>query len=464
MRTLKERIKNFKMPHTYVILVTIMFIVLILTHIIPAGSYERVEDAVTGKMVVVPDSYAYVDAEAPGLFGLFQALEAGYVDAADIMFLIIFAYGFVYVLTKNGTMDAALGTLVRKIGNCVQLLIPITMLILGLMASTMGIYEEVYGLFPVFVGIFVALGYDAVVGGAVIFLGVSIGYAAGTTNPYTIAIAQDIAGVELYSGMGFRWLIFAVTEIIAIAYVMYYARKVKKNPTKSVVYGTELDAVKAKSLNELQTASMNIRQGLVLFFGVIIFLFYAILNLGWYVDEISAFFLMAMVVAGIISGYSATEICKTFIESTKSMVSSMLIVGFTRGILILMKEGMITDTIVYGLVSLLKNTSTYLSAYGMIIIENIVKLFINGSTSAATITMPILAPTAELVGMSRSIAVLAYQLGHSFADIFWPTSCALCCGLMGVPINKWYKFITPLFGILFIMEFVFMTAAVMIGY
>ena len=107
MRTLKERIKNFKMPHTYVILVTIMFIVLILTHIIPAGSYERVEDAVTGKMVVVPDSYAYVDAEAPGLFGLFQALEAGYVDAADIMFLIIFAYGFVYVLTKNGTMDAA---------------------------------------------------------------------------------------------------------------------------------------------------------------------------------------------------------------------------------------------------------------------------------------------------------------------------------------------------------------------
>ena len=466
MRTLKERIKNFKMPHTYVILVTIMFIVLILTHIIPAGSYERVEDAVTGKMVVVPDSYAYVDAEAPGLFGLFQALEAGYVDAADIMFLIIFAYGFVYVLTKNGTMDAALGTLVRKIGNCVQLLIPITMLILGLMASTMGIYEEVYGLFPVFVGIFVALGYDAVVGGAVIFLGVSIGYAAGTTNPYTIAIAQDIAGVELYSGMGFRWLIFAVTEIIAIAYVMYYARKVKKNPTKSVVYGTELDAVKAKSLNELQTASMKIRQGLclVLFFGVIIFLFYAILNLGWYVDEISAFFLMAMVVAGIISGYSATEICKTFIESTKSMVSSMLIVGFTRGILILMKEGMITDTIVYGLVSLLKNTSTYLSAYGMIIIENIVKLFINGSTSAATITMPILAPTAELVGMSRSIAVLAYQLGHSFADIFWPTSCALCCGLMGVPINKWYKFITPLFGILFIMEFVFMTAAVMIGY
>ena len=140
------------------------------------------------------------------------------------------------------------------------------------------------------------------------------------------------------------------------------------------------------------------------------------------------------------------------------------IIGISRGITVIMNAGMITDTIVHGLVGLLSGTGTYVAAYGMVIIENIVKLFINGSTSAATITMPILAPAAELVGMSRSIAVLAYQLGHSFADIFWPTACALCCGLMGVPINKWYKFITPLFGILFVMEFVFITAAVFIGY
>lgn len=467
MAGIKEKLKNFKMPHTYVILITIMALVLVLTHIIPAGQYERVEDPVSGKNIVVADSFEYVDdVDAPGIFDMFLALEAGYVDAADIMFLIVFAYGFVYILTKNGTMDAALGTLVKKFGNNVQLLIPVTMLILGIMASTMGIYEEVYGLFPVFVGIFMALGYDAVVGGAVIFLGVSIGYAAGTTNPYTIAIAQDIAEVPLYSGMGFRWVIFAVTEAIAILYVMAYARKVKKDPKKSVLYGSDLDGIQARSIDELQTAKMNTRQILCLveFFGVLLFLFYAILNLGWYIDEISAFFFMAMVVAGILSGYSATDICKTFIESTKSMVSSMLVVGFTRGILILMKQGMITDTIVHGLVGLLSGTGTYVAAYGMVIIENIVKLFINGSTSAATITMPILAPAAELVGMSRSIAVLAYQLGHSFADIFWPTACALCCGLMGVPINKWYKFITPLFGILFVMEFVFITAAVFIGY
>ena len=458
---------QFKMPHTYVILISIMVLMLVLTHIIPAGEYDRVEDPVSGKMVVVADSYHEIDVEGPGIFDLFLALQEGYVDAANIMFLIIFAYGFVYVLTKNGTMDAALGTMVRKIGSRVSLLIPITMLVLGILGSTMGIYEEVYGLFPVFVGIFMALGYDAIVGGAIIFLGVSIGYAAGTTNPYNIAVAQDVAGVELYSGMEFRWLIFIAFEALAIFYVMRYARRVKADPARSLLKGIAVDSVEMKGINSLDEVKMTTRQKLCLleFFGVIGFLTYSVLELGWYVNEIAALFLMAMVIAGIISGYSATEICKTFIESTKSMVSSMLIVGFTRGILILMKQGCITDTIVYGLVNVLDGASKYVAAYGMLFLQNIIKFFINGSTSQATITMPIMAPTAELVGLSKQIAVLAYQFGNGFADCFWPTSCALCCGLMGgVPLNKWYRFVTPLFLMMLVLEFVFMTIAVWIGY
>ena len=449
---------QFKMPHTYVILVSIMVLMLVLTHIIPAGQYDRVEDPVSGKMVVVDGTYHEIDVEAPGIFDLFLALQQGYVESANIMFLIIFSYGFVYVLTKNGTMDKALGTMVRKVGKRVQLLIPITMLVLGILGSTMGIYEEVYGLFPVFVGIFMALGYDAIVGGATIFLGVSLGYAAGTTNPFNIAVAQDVAGVELYSGMGLRWAIFIAFEILAITYLMRYASKVKSDPARSLLHGVPIDSVESKGLDDLDGIKMTTRQKLCLleFFGVIAFLTYSVLNLGWYVDEIAALFLMAMVVAGIISGYSATEICKTFIESTKSMVSSMLIVGFTRGITVLMQQGCITDTIVYNLVNLLENASKYVAAYGMLILQNIIKFFINGSTSQATIT--IMAPTAELVGLSKQIAVLAYQFGNGFADCFWPTSCALCCGLMGgVPLNKWYRFVTPLFLMMLVLEFVFMT-------
>lgn len=363
----KEKKKfQFKMPHTYVILISIMVLMLVLTHIIPAGEYDRVEDPVSGKMVVVADSYHEIDVEAPGIFDLFLALQEGYVDAADIMFLIIFAYGFVYVLTKNGTMDAALGTMVRKIGSRVSLLIPITMLVLGILGSTMGIYEEVYGLFPVFVGIFMALAMTPSWAAPSSSWASPSAMPPGTTNPYNIAVAQDVAGVELYSGMEFRWVIFIAFEALAIFYVMRYAHRVKADPSRSLLKGIAVDSVEMKGINSLDEVKMTTRQKLCLleFFGVIGFLTYSVLELGWYVNEIAALFLMAMVIAGIISGYSATEICKTFIESTKSMVSSMLIVGFTRGILILMKQGCITDTIVYGLVTVLDGASKYVAAYG----------------------------------------------------------------------------------------------------
>ena len=345
-------------------------------------------------------------------------------------------------------------------------MIPITMIVLGLLSSTMGIFEEVYGLFPVFVGIAVALGYDMVVGGAIVYLGVTIGYASGTFNPYTIGIAQDVAGVPLYSGLGLRIAVLIAFELLAILYIMHYARKVKADPTKSVMYGVETDFVQRKSLEELTGSKMDTRQkiSLVLFLGTLGGLLWGITQAGWGINEIAAMFLMMMIFVGIVSGYSATDICKTFIESTKSMVSSMLIVGFTRGILLVMKDGMISDTIVYYLVSLLSEASKFVSAYGMLFLQNIIKFFITGSSSQATITMPIMAPTAELIGLSKQIAVLAYQFGNGFAEMFWPTSCALGCGLMGVPINKWYKFITPLFGMVLVLEVVFMTIAVAIGY
>ena len=463
----KKWFERLKMPHTYVILIAILVIMTILTHIIPAGQYQRVEDPVSGKMVVVPGSFEFIDVDAPGFFDIFLSLQNGYVDAASIMFLIIFAYGFVFMLVKNGTMDAALGTLVRLVGTKVQLMIPIVMIVLGILSSTMGIFEEVYGLFPVFVGIAVALGYDVIVGGAMVYLGVTIGYAAGTFNPYTIAIAQDVAGVQLFSGLGLRVAVLVVFECAAIFYIMRYARKVKADPTKSVMYGVETEFLLRKNVDELTSARMNTRQKLclALFFVTLGMLLYCTTQLGWYIDEIAAMFLMMMVFAGILSGYSATEICRTFIESTKSMVSSMLVVGFTRGILLVMKDGMISDTIVYYLVSLLDGASKYVAAYGMLFLQNIIKFFITGSSSQATITMPIMAPAAELIGLSKQIAVLAYQFGNGFAEMFWPTSCALGCGLMGgVPLNKWYKFITPLFGIVLLLEVVFMTIAVAIGY
>ena len=158
--------------------------------------------------------------------------------------------------------------------------------------------------------------------------------------------------------------------------------------------------------------------------------------LGWYIDEISSLFLAMMVVAGVVGGSSLNEICLTFIESTKSVVSSILVIGFTRGILIVMKEALISDTIVYYLSSLLDIGNPVISAIGMLFLQSIINIFINGSSSQATITMPIMAPVADIVGVSRQTAVLAYCFGDGFSDMFWPTNCSLECGLMGIPISK----------------------------
>ena len=182
--------------------------------------------------------------------------------------------------------------------------------------------------------------------------------------------------------------------------------------------------------------------------------------LGWYIDEISSLFLAIMVVAGVVGGSSLNEICLTLIESTKSVVSSILVIGFTRGILIVMKEALISDTIVYYLSSLLDIGNPVISAIGMLFLQSIINIFINGSSSQATITMPIIAPVADIVGVSRQTAVLAYCFGDGFSDMFWPTNCSLECGLMGIPLERWYKFITPLFLIMTILQVFFIALSV----
>lgn len=461
MEKLKNKFLNMKMPHTYVILTIILLSVVLLTYIIPAGEYDRVYDPISDKMIVISDSFHYIEGIRPGFFDIFLSMQHGYVSAANIIFLILFAYGYVYMLIDNGTLNGAITFLVNRLGNNSHFMIPISMLVFGILGSTMGIFEEVYGLVPVFIGISVGLGYDILVGGAIVIVGVATGFAAATTNPFSIGIAQSIAGVPMFSGLGYRIIVFIVFQMVSIIYVMMYAKKVKDNPVRSAVYGEEIDIL---PFQESQDIKMTLSQkiSLLMFFVTIVLLLYGTTQLNWYIDEIAAMFLMMMIITGIVGRYSATHICKTFIESTKSMVSSILVIGFTRAILIIMQEAMISDTIVNYLSRMLYNQNKYYSSVGMLIIQNIINFFITGSSSQATITMPIMASVSDIIGISRQTAVLVYQFGDGFSDLFWPTACSLTCGLMGVPLNKWYKFIAPLFLIMVVLQVIFTIISVSI--
>ena len=390
-----EKKKRFKMPHAYVIIFIMTVITAILANIIPAGTFDRVEDA-SGNSVVVADSFHHVDKIGCSIFDMFKSFQIGFEDSAQIIFFIIFAYAFVYVLLKNGTFDALVGSVLRKVGNRIELIIPVCMILFGLLGSTMGMFEETYGLIPVFISIAMALGYDAIVGGSVIYLGVAVGFAAATINPFTIGIAQEVAGVKMFSGLGYRILCFVVFMGISIWYVWRYARRIQKDPTKSYLYGEKIETLECASREE--------------------------------------------------------------------MMYGALLVGISRSIAVIMENAQIIDTVVYWLATMLQHFRGMASAMGMLFAQNIINFFIPSGAGQALITMPILAPVGEMVGVSRQVSVLAYQFGDGFSNIFWPTSVFMMCGIMRLPINKWYRFVTPLFLIIFAASIVLLGAAVVIGY
>ncbi len=457
--------KRFKMPHTYVIIFAIVVLAAVMANVIPAGEYDRIVDA-AGNTVVVADSFHWVEKVGCGFFDMFVAIQEGFIDGGQIMFFIIFAYAFVYMLIKNGTFDAVIGALLRTVGDRIALFIPVCMLVFGILGSTMGLFEETYGLIPIFVSIGVALGYDAIVGSSIVYLGVAVGFAAATINPFTIGVAQQVSGVPLFSGIEYRIFCFVIFMGVAMIYVWRYAQKVKKNPEKSILYGEKLDLIEVGSREELMSKSFTTVQKIscVLFVFTIGMLMFGTLKLGWYINEIAALFIIMMIVVGLVSGFSPDQIAIYFIESAKDMMFGALIVGLSRAIPVILENAKIIDTIVYYLVSLLTNFHGYLSALGMLFVQNIINFFIPSGGGQALVTMPILAPVAEMVGLSRQIAVLAFQFGDGFSNIFWPTSVFMMCGIMRIPVDKWYKFVTPLFGLLFICEIVLLMGAVMIGY
>lgn len=462
MNKYKEKLMHIKMPHTYVILSMILLAVVAMTYIIPSGAYDRVLDEASGKMIVLPETFHYVEGVRTGVFDIFLAIQQGYVSASDILFLIVFAYSYVYLLTENGTINNSISLLIKKLGNHTQIMIPVFMVLFGLLGATLGIFEETYGLVPVFVGIMMAMGYDSLVGGAVVYVGVATGFAAALTNPFSVGIAQSIAEVPINSGLGFRALAFITFQGVSIWYVMRYAKRVKADPTKSVLYGVDREVEMAASKEESTEFTLRQKLCLILFFVTIGALLYGTTQLGWYIDEIAAMFFMMMVITGFVAGYTPTQLCHTFIAATRSVVPSILVIGFTRGILITMQNAMISDTIVYGLAQLLNSTNKVFSAIGMLILQNVINFFITGSSSQATITMPIMAPVADIVGVSRQTAVLCYCFGDGFSDMFWPTACSLECGLIGISIDRWYKFIGPLFAIMMALQVIFVALSVFV--
>ncbi len=462
----KKKKKSFE-PNAFVIVFSIMILCAILTWIIPAGSFERVMDNATGREIVVPGSYQVVESHPVGPWKFLNCFFEGFVNSADIMFFILFASAYVFVLSKSNALNALTGRLLKKVGDRDHLIIPVFFIFFAIGGTTFGMFEETYALIPVFVVVAITLGYDRLVGGALVYLGVATGFSAAIINPFTIGVAAGVADVPLVSPKItiFRVIAFILFACLTCGYLMRYASKIRKDPTKSYLYGVHEDLTGMMTREECMEIEFTTRHkismlGFVLLLGILV---WGIIKQGWWFSEIASLFFIFMIITAFINNMSLNEIADAFVESTKESVYGMLLVGFSRGISIVMAAGGIIDTVVYALSTLVGALPTSLTGIGMLVVQNLINFFIPSGSGQAVVMMPIMAPLADVVGMSRQMAVVAYQFGDGFSNMIWPTAVALECGIMGISLKVWYKLILKLFAMLFALQCVLMVVGIVIG-
>lgn len=440
--------KPFKMPHTLVIIFAIILAAIVMTWIIPAGEYARIEDPITGKKLIDPTTFQYVTNTPINPLRIMEYVTAGFVKQVDLILVILFAGAGFHMVTESGTLQASVAKTARKFSNRLYLFIPILTLVFTLIATSQGVNLFI-PFVPITLMLSYALGLDSIVGVAIILLGGAVGFATGTLQISTTLLAQEIAGLAPYSGIGFRALCLVIFYIITNAYLIRYAMKVQKNPTLSPMYDLDQENEMKASADLDSFGSMNWRRWailatLVVTLGIIV---YGGLKLDWKFEEFAPMFLWMAVIVGILDKKSASQIAKGIIAGCKTMLGAAIIIGMARSIALILTDGGIIDTIVHFLAGTLNVVPSFLQAPVMFLINLIINCFVTSGSGQAAVVMPLFLPVADLVGMTRQTAILAFNFGDGFCNYVLPTSTALM-GLLGaanVPYDRWMKFMWKLF-------------------
>ena len=463
--TLNNKKKKLQLPHIYMLLFCIIVFCTILTWVLPAGEFDRIVNE-AGRTVAVAGTYHTVESSPVGFFQMFQAIYNGFVNAGDVIFFVFISYASINIIISSGAFNGLVAFLLKFLkGKARVAIIPVFLLIIGIGSSILGLFEEWFPFVPVFVGIAIAMGFDAIVGVAIVGIGAGMGYSGAMMNPFTVGVAQGIAEVAPMSGMGFRFFCHICMIVVASIFIMRYALKIQADPTKSIVYGDNFSA--AMSEEELLNSKFGIREKLVLAVmaaGVVVVV-YGCKEFGWYFGELSAVFMIMGIASAIVMGWGPNVIADKFAKGFTDVAMACMMVGLARGILMVLQAGSIIDTVVYYASLPLSAFPTWLCGVAMLVIQTLLNFLIPSGSGQAATTMPIMAPLADLLNITRDTAVLAYQFGDGLSNILWPTaSTAVICGMAGVKIDKWWKFCIPCFIALFITQAALMVVAVVTGF
>ncbi|WP_308993604.1 YfcC family protein [Mariniflexile litorale] len=494
--------KKLKFPTAQTILIIIAGLVALLTWIIPSGkfdslAYNKVENTFTRtslekkeilkatqetldnlkikipiekftsgdiwKPISIPNTYHKVEAKPQGLIAFIQSPIKGIIEAADIIFLVLFIGGLIGIMNYTGAFDAGISWLAETLKGKEFVLIILVTLLIALGGTTFGLAEETIAFYPILIPIFLAAKYDAMVALACIYLGSSIGTMCSTSNPFSAIIASDAAGINWTTGLTGRFIMLVLGTLICVLYTLRYAQRVKKDPSKSILFSQkkDIEAMFGNSTNSTVKLSTRLRFILFVFVMCFIAMIYGVSQLEWWFLEMTVVFLVGAVIIGFLAKINEYTFVDVFIKGASDLLGVALIIGIARGITVLMNDGQISDTILYYASNATSGMNKGIFINAMLYIYGGLSFFIPSSSGMAVLTMPIMSPLADGVGIGRELIVNAYQYGMGLFAFINPTGLILASlAIVKVGYDKWLKFVMPLVIILLIFTMIVMTISV----
>lgn len=433
-----------KIPHTYVLLFSLMVIAAVATWLIPAGSYDRVVQQ--GREVIDAKSFHAVAGKPAGIPALFLSFPRALAEVADIVFYIFIIGGAFGVLNRTGAIQAGINSLVRRLGGKRSALVIILTLVFAIGGGSIGIAEETLVFLPALLMLARSLGYDSLLAGGIALVGANAGFASAFMNPFTVGVAQGIVGLPLFSGLAFRLILWAIMTAVTIVFISRYASRVWAKPSISQMY--ELDKQREPMSAEANAEKFSGRHAAVLITALLALVLLAVgaLRWNWGIRELSALFFGLSVVAGPVGRLPVDETARSFIKGAAELTYAGLVVGLARSTLVILRDAQVLDTITQAMAASIQRWPSSISVIGIYIMQNLLHFIVPSGSGQAAVSMPILAPLGDLLGITRQTNVLAYQLGNGLTNVFIPTQgyFMAALGILQIPWSKWVRWLAPL--------------------
>lgn len=495
--------KKLKFPTAQSILLIIAALVAVLTWVVPAGKYDtltynketnsftktsletsetliasqetldklnikiplqKFTDGDIWKPISIPNTYQTLDSHPQGISEFITSPIKGIIESADIIFLVLIIGGLIGIMNASGAFDAGISWLAKTLKGREYILIILITTLIALGGTTFGLAEETIAFYPILIPIFLAAKYDAMVALASIYIGSSIGTMFSTVNPFSTIIASDAAGINWTTGLDGRFLMLVIGTLICIVYIIRYAQRVKNNPAKSIIYESrfQIEAL-FPPIDTNTTHKLTARLRLILFVFMMCFvvMIYGVSQLEWWFVEMTAVFLVGAILIGLLARINEVTFVDTFVKGAGDLLGVALIIGIARGVSVIMNDGLISDTMLYHASTMTEGMNKGLFANILLFIYSGLSFFIPSSSGMAVLTMPVMSPLADTVGVGREVVVNAYQYGMGLFAFINPTGLILASlAIVKVGYDKWLKFVMPLVIILTITTIIFLTVSV----